>query len=208
MSLPIDMMREFCVRHKLGEEAMEEINKIIDASLIHAGRQFLSVAVVAKKPVPVCGPACPPTCGLACGLAAKKKPAAKKPAADRCKCEGKNKKGEPCRFYALEGMKHCKFHQESDGEEKPKRKKLVSNKKAAEDEYLGGIKNVVIEFFEHNKGKKLSELKFSLVRKFVAEKGIEMTNCKLLQDITKEVIQDLKLTEASTSDEDPETDDE
>ena len=65
------MMREFCVRHKLGETAMEEIKKIIDASLIHAGRQFLSVAVVAKKP------------------------AAKKPAADRCKCEGKNKKGEP-----------------------------------------------------------------------------------------------------------------
>jgi hypothetical protein len=47
-----------------------------------------------------------------------KKPV-KKPAADRCKCEGKNKKGEPCRFYALEGMKHCKSHH---GEEKPKRK--------------------------------------------------------------------------------------
>ncbi len=178
------MMREFCVRHKLGETAMEEIKKIIDASLIHAGRQFLSVAVVvAKKPV-------------------------KKPAADRCKCEGKNKKGEPCRFYALEGMKHCKSHQvlESDGEEKPKRKKLVANKKAAEDEYLGGIKKVVLEFFEHNKGKKLSELKFSFVRKFVADKGIEVTNNKLLQDITTEVIQDLKLS--AQPDEDPETDDE
>ena len=200
MSLPIDMMREFCVRHKLGEEAMEEIKKIIDASLIHAGRQFLSVAVVAKKPV--CGPACPPTCGLA----AKKKPAAKKPAADRCKCEGKNKKGEPCRFYALEGKKHCKSHH---GEEKPKRKKLVSKK--AEEEFVGGIKKVVLEFFEENKGKKLSELKFSFVRKFVADKGIEVTNCKLLQDITQEVIQDLKLTEApqaSQPDEYPETDDE
>ena len=188
MSLPIDMMREFCVRHKLGETAMEEIKKIIDASLIHAGRQFLSVAVVvAKNPVPVCGPACPPTCGLA---------AKKKPAADRCKCEGKNKKGEPCRFYALEGMKHCKSHQvlESDGEEKPKRKKLVANKNAAEDEYLGGIKKVVFEFFEQNKGKKLSELKFSFVRNFVAEKGIEVTNNKLLQDIITEVIQDLKLS--------------
>ena len=186
-ALPIDMMREFCVRHKLGETAMEEIKKIIDASLIHAGRQFLSVAVVAKKP------------------------AAKKPAADRCKCEGKNKKGEPCRFYALEGMKHCKSHQvlESDGEEKPKRKKLVANKKVAEDEYLGGIKKVVLEFFEHNKGKKLSDLKFSVVRKFVSDKGIEVSNNKLLQDITTEVIQDLKLTEASSQpDEDPETDEE
>ena len=193
--LPIDMMREFCTRFCKEEDietAIEEIQKIMDSTLIHIGRHLAEtdapkpVAEVAEKP-------------------AAKKPAAKKTAAaDRCKCEGKNKKGEPCRFYALEGMKHCKFHQESDGE----RKKLVSNKKAAEDEYLGGIKNVVIEFFEHNKGKKLSELKFSLVRKFVAEKGIEMTNCKLLQDITKEVIQDLKLTEASTSDEEPETDDE
>lgn len=188
-ALPIDMMREFCVRHKLGETAMEEIKKIIDASLIHAGRQCLSVVVAKKKPAPVCGPACGPTCDLACGLAAKK--AAKKPAADRCKCEGKNKKGEPCRFYALEGMKHCKSHQESDGEGKPKRKKLVANKKMAEDEYLGSIKKVVLEFFEQNKGKKLSELKFSVVRNFVAEKGIEVTNTKLLQDITKDTIQDL-----------------
>ena len=196
MSLPIDMMREFCVRHKLGEEAMEEIMKIVDVSLIQAGRKLLLVAA-AKKPA-----------------------AKKKPAADRCKCEGKNKKGEPCRFYALEGKKHCKSHQvlESGSEpettdkpkpDKPKRKKLVSKK--AEEEYLGGIKKVVLEFFEENKGKKLSELKFSFVRKFVADKGIEVTNCKLLQDITQEVIQDLKLTEApqaSQPDEYPETDDE
>jgi hypothetical protein len=73
---------------------------------------------------------------------------------------------------------------------------------------------VVLEFFEENKGKKLSELKFSIVRKFVAEKGIEVTSKALLQDITKEVIQDLKLSAQSQAqsqsqpDEDPETDDE
>jgi len=195
MSLPIDMMREFCVRHKLGEEAMEEIMKIVDVSLIQAGRKLLLVAPAAKKPA-----------------------AKKKPAADRCKCEGKNKKGEPCRFYALEGKKHCKSHQvlesgsEPETTDKPKRKKLVSKK--AEEEYLGGIKKVVLEFFEENKGKKLSELKFSIVRKFVAEKGIEVTSKALLQDITKEVIQDLKLSAQAQSqaqsqpDEDPETDDE
>ena len=199
-ALHIDMMREFCTRFCKEEDietAIEEIQKIMDSTLIHIGRHLSETDAPAEaKP------------------AEAPKPVAKKAAKksdSRCKCEGKNKKGEACRFYALEGMKHCKSHQvlESDGEEKPKRKKLVANKKVAEDEYLGGIKKVVLEFFEHNKGKKLSDLKFSLVRKFVSDKGIEVSNNKLLQDITTEVIQDLKLTEASSQpDEDPETDEE
>jgi len=106
--LPIDMMREFCTRFCKEDDietAIEEIQKIMDSTLIHIGRHLSEtdapkpVAEVAEKP-------------------AAKKPAAKKTAAaDRCKCEGKNKKGEPCRFYALEGKKHCKSHcgEKSDG---------------------------------------------------------------------------------------------
>ena len=100
--LPIDMMREFCTRFCKEEDietAIEEIQKIMDSTLIHIGRHLSETDAPAEKPA--------------------EKPA-KKPAkksADRCKCEGKNKKGEPCRFYALEGKKHCKSHRDksSDG---------------------------------------------------------------------------------------------
>ena len=105
MALPIDMMREFCTRFCKEEDienAIEELQKIVDSTLIHIGRHLSETDAPAEKP-------------------AAAKPAAAKPAAkkstDRCKCEGKNKKGEPCRFYALEGKKHCKSHQDksSDG---------------------------------------------------------------------------------------------
>ena len=104
--LPIDMMREFCTRFCKEEDietAIEEIQKIMDSTLIHIGRHLAETD--APKPV----------------AEVAEKPAAKKPAAKktdgRCKCEGKNKKGEPCRFYALEDGKHCKSHGKSSDDE-------------------------------------------------------------------------------------------
>jgi len=95
--LPIDMMREFCTRFCKEEDietAIEEIQKIMDSTLIHIGRHLSETDAPAEaKP--------------------EAKPAAKKAAKksdSRCKCEGKNKKGEACRFYALEGKKYCKSH--------------------------------------------------------------------------------------------------
>ena len=97
--LPIDMMREFCTRFCKEEDietAIEEIQKIMDSTLIHIGRHLSETDAPAEaKP------------------AEAPKPVAKKAAKksdSRCKCEGKNKKGEACRFYALEGKKYCKSH--------------------------------------------------------------------------------------------------
>ncbi len=112
MSLPIDMMREFCARHKLDESAMEEIQKIVDATLVHIGRH-LTMTELPNKNTKV------------------------KKSDNRCKCEGLSKKGEPCRFYAIDGGKYCKSHQileethgkeTSSDEKKPKLIKNTTNK--------------------------------------------------------------------------------
>jgi hypothetical protein len=82
----------------------------MDSTLIHIGRHLSETDAPAEAAAPK------PTAFLA-----PPKPAAKKAAKksdSRCKCDGKNKKGEACRFYALEGTKYCKSHdgKSSDGE--------------------------------------------------------------------------------------------
>lgn len=81
------MMREFCTRYNLGEEEMEDLQKIVDASILRITRSFISIPIdnettqrVAKK------------------------------SADKVHCKGTNKKGEPCRRYALEDDTCCKLH--------------------------------------------------------------------------------------------------
>jgi hypothetical protein len=45
------MMSEFCVRHKLGEEELKELTKLVDDTIVRIGRCLISAPVAAKEPV-------------------------------------------------------------------------------------------------------------------------------------------------------------
>lgn len=76
-------MREFCARYSLGEEAVEDIQKIVDASILQISRSFMNIPINTPKTAKT---------------------------ADKVRCKGTNKKGEPCRRYALEDDTCCKLH--------------------------------------------------------------------------------------------------
>ena len=65
------MLSEFCVRHKLGEEELKELTKLVDDTIVRIGRCLISAPVAAKEPVAAKPVAAKPV--------AAKEPVAKKP---------------------------------------------------------------------------------------------------------------------------------
>ena len=45
------MLSEFCVRHKLGEEELKELTKLVDDTIVRIGRCLISAPVAAKESV-------------------------------------------------------------------------------------------------------------------------------------------------------------
>lgn len=117
MTLPIDMMREFCARHNLSDETVDEIQKIVDSTLIHIGRHLSKTETDSN-------------------IKDKVKKSATEANPDRPKCEGTTKKGEPCRMYALQGKKMCKAHctetKGTENNDSDSSKKSESSKKSAD----------------------------------------------------------------------------
>ena len=81
MSLPIDQMKAFATKYKLGEDGLEELQQLFDNTLVHVAN---------------------------CLLETQPKQVTKK---EKKKCSGKSvKTNKPCRNNALEGSDFCKSH--------------------------------------------------------------------------------------------------
>lgn len=75
-----DGVRGFCTAHSLDEECVNELSMIMSKVLGNIGKATTEKATTEKK------------------------------ASERVKCIGKNKKGESCRFYSVDGTEYCKTH--------------------------------------------------------------------------------------------------
>ena len=76
------MLSEFCVRHKLGEEELKELTKLVDDTIVRIGRCLISAPVAAKEPVAAKPVAAKPVAAkepVAAKPVAAKEPVAKKP---------------------------------------------------------------------------------------------------------------------------------
>ena len=97
-SLPIENMKTFCEKHKLGENALEELQELFDNTMVHVARCLMSRAPSENK--------------------TKKVPAPKKKKPERTKCIAVAKKsGNPCRNYALDDSEYCKTHKPKEMED-------------------------------------------------------------------------------------------
>ena len=116
--IPLDEMKEFGVKYKLGEKGLEELQALIDKTLIHVSQIIISE----KRESP--GETSAPVKKVE---KVKRKRTSTK---GKIKCKGKAKKsGNPCRYYALENSDFCNLHkpkeEEEEEEEKDKEKEVI-----------------------------------------------------------------------------------
>jgi len=99
-----DGVRDFCNNHKLGEECVSELSDIMNKVLGNFGNEIWREAPNERPISDRCEQSSRPIEDRS-SIAEPKTESKKK-----AKCISKNKKGEPCRFYSVDGTEYCKMH--------------------------------------------------------------------------------------------------
>jgi len=109
-----DGIRDFCNNHKLDEECVGELSDIMKKVLGNFGKEIWREAPNERREAPNERREAPNErreapnerpIGDRSSIAEPKTESKKK-----AKCISKNKKGEPCRFYSVDGTEYCKMH--------------------------------------------------------------------------------------------------